>query len=167
MIKNIQEWQKELIFTGNIVQDTNESVPQPEAERRFNRYIELLDMVEGDEGQQVLTSVIRSIQVKHDYGAYQTTLGIILWKFPPDLMIPVLLSELPTLIHRQPDWAGDIINQIAQQHDTENKVLTELFNKEIAKLSNDSREIIVQFVRNEENGGWLGHLRGILCLSEA
>jgi hypothetical protein len=60
-------------------------------------------MVEGGEGPKAVRALVRSIQVRYDYGAYQGTVNAILWKFPVELMIPALLSELSDLIQRQPE----------------------------------------------------------------
>jgi hypothetical protein len=46
----MNEFIEELMFTGRIVQDSDKSVDWPEREDRFNRYIELLESIQGDEG---------------------------------------------------------------------------------------------------------------------
>jgi hypothetical protein len=166
VIQNVSEWELELVQTGKIVQDGDISVSPDEAEKRFSRYVELVDMVEGDEGPEVVKALVRSIQVRYDYGAYQGTMNAILDRFPMELMVPVLLSELPDLIQRQPEWAGDIINQVTHQDNTAAKVVVRLFNKEVSKLSPQDRQSIMKFIRQEENGGWLEGRQGILCPQE-
>lgn len=166
VIQDVGEWELELVQTGKIVQDGDTSVSPDEAERRFNRYVELVDMVEGDEGPKVVRALVRSIQVRYDYGAYQGTMNAILGKFPTELMVPVLLSELPDLIQRQPEWAGDIINQVAHQNNTAAKIMVESFNREVSKLLPQDRQSIMEFIRQEENGGWLEDRQGILCPRE-
>jgi hypothetical protein len=46
---DIDAWRDEILAVSNIVQDDDESVSDEEAERRFNRFIELVDAVQGDE----------------------------------------------------------------------------------------------------------------------
>jgi hypothetical protein len=54
----IEEWKTELIFTGKIVQDCDTSVSDDEIEHRCLRYMELLDMVDGSEGEDVSKAVV-------------------------------------------------------------------------------------------------------------
>ena len=165
-IQNLPKWALELLQAGEIVQDGDTSVSRDEAERRFNRYVELVAMVEGDEGPDAVRALLRSIQARYSYGAYEATMGAVLGKFPMEVMVPALLSELPDLIHRQSEWAGDIINQVAHRGVTPPMGVVELFNSAVAELSLHHRQAIEQFVRQEEDGGWLAGRQGILCPKE-
>jgi hypothetical protein len=44
--------------------------------------------------------------------------------------------------------------------------MVELFNEEVSKLPPQKRKSIVEFIRREENGGWLEGQQGILYLQE-
>ena len=50
------EWKRELLFNGIIVQDADESVPWPDREDRFNRYVKLVEGVKGTEGWAAASS---------------------------------------------------------------------------------------------------------------
>jgi hypothetical protein len=57
MSSDFDLWRKELLQTGDIVQDGDTSVPQQEKEKRFNRYVE---MVKAVSGQEVLSAAVPS-----------------------------------------------------------------------------------------------------------
>lgn len=63
-ISDYDAWEIELIETGRIVQDDDNSVSPDEAERRFNRYVALVDLAKGIEGQAAATALVRSIQTR-------------------------------------------------------------------------------------------------------
>ena len=65
-IEQLSEWRAELIICGDIVQDEDDTVPQKVAEVRFNRYIEMLESVEGKEGEGVFNAIIDSITPRED-----------------------------------------------------------------------------------------------------
>jgi hypothetical protein len=93
MIKmDLDEWRSELLRTSHIVQDDDDSVPTGEAERRFNRYVKLVDMVTGREPQEVFQAIVDSIRAPEDYGAYEAVHGA-LWKFPPEKAITRFVKE--------------------------------------------------------------------------
>ena len=52
-----EEWRAELLHVGNIVQDEDDSVGWDEREARFNRYVEMLDALQGDEGFEYALAV--------------------------------------------------------------------------------------------------------------
>ena len=105
MSNDFDLWRKELLQTGGIVQDGDTSVPQEVAEKRFNRYVEMVEAVSGQEGIEAFMTLIESLQAKDDYGAYETTYRA-LWRFPPGVVAHGLVAALPRLIQRQPDRAG-------------------------------------------------------------
>jgi hypothetical protein len=76
VIDDFAAWRQELIFTGAIVQDGDTSVDSIEAGRRCDRYLELLDDVEGSEDQNVFQTLLDSMRVEEDYEVYESTLRI-------------------------------------------------------------------------------------------
>ena len=62
MTDDFQTWRSELLHTGDIIQDGDKSVSQPESEQRFNRYIEMLDAVSGQEGIETFIAIVDSLQ---------------------------------------------------------------------------------------------------------
>jgi hypothetical protein len=106
MIDNFAAWKEELLFTGRIVQDEDETVSWEERHRRFLRYIELVEQLDGTERRDALAALLQSVQMTNDYGGYQTTYRV-MGRFPDQEFTEVFVAELPALIMRQPDWAGD------------------------------------------------------------
>ena len=58
------------------------------------------------------------MQAKNDYGAYQTTQRA-LGRFPSAIYLQTVIDELPALIDRQPDWAGELLCGLANSVGTE------------------------------------------------
>jgi hypothetical protein len=162
MVANFKDWKEKLLLYGRIVQDGDSTVTPEEAERRFNRYIEILEELDGTEGEEVLAALFQSIQVEHDYGAYQT-----LWhtmaRFPEDQFFTVLVNRLPTLIKQLPDWAGDILVGIANGQDTKWEYQIQIFNDAVINTSAANRELIIEYIRVQEESGWFRHRVGVLC----
>lgn len=159
-------WREELLSTGNIVQDDDDSVPQPEQERRFNRYVELLDAVTGSEGIETFVALVDSLQAEQDYGAYAQTYNT-LWRFPPILAAQGLIVALPALIQRQENCAGNILCTLGNATPGRGDNLLFAFNQALAAASPPARAAIMDFVTREENDGWLdgprkGRIRPIL-----
>lgn len=100
MIKmQVADWRKELLSNSKLVQDDDDSTSPEEAERRLNRYVQLVDMVNGKETQEVFQTLIDSVCVPEDYGAYETVHDAI-WKFPPDHFAEYFVAALPKFIRR-------------------------------------------------------------------
>jgi len=138
----------ELTFTGGIVQDSDESVPWPEREQRFNRYIELLDSIKGDEGLGTAKAIIKSMQAEQDYGAYQTTQRT-LGKFPSEIYIEALISELPSLIKNNSNWAGELLCGLANSVGTQFGADIGLFNKSLLVAEISVKEEIIQYIHSK------------------
>ena len=154
-------WREELLLTGAIVQDADDTVPQDERDHRFKRYVELVEAVTGDEGLAVARALIRSYQVEDDYGAYGHTYHA-LGRFPRPVFVEALLRELPDLIRRQPDWAGDILCGLANSVGTRwEKDITE-FRSQLHQASPIEQAAIREYIGSEEQDGWLKNRRGVL-----
>ncbi|WP_146855347.1 hypothetical protein [Brevifollis gellanilyticus] len=155
-------WREELIFTGNIVQDDDESVPQDEKERRFNRYVELLGSVTGAEGLETLVAVVDSLQAEQDYGAYQRTYNT-LWCFPPNVAAEGLVTALPGLIQRRHDCAGNILAALGNATSGSSYGVLLAFRQALASTSQQARTAIMDFITREEHDGWLdGRRKGVI-----
>ena len=74
-------WRRELLLTGDLVQDGDDSVSDDEAGRRYDRYVALADMVDGTEGPRTVHALIASLRAEEDYGAHQAIYGA-LQRFP-------------------------------------------------------------------------------------
>lgn len=100
MIKmSIDDWCKELLQNSKLVQDDDDTVAPEEAERRFNRFVQLVDMVNGKETQLVFQTLVDVIRMPEDYGAYESIHNA-LWKFSPEQFAEYFVGALPKLIRR-------------------------------------------------------------------
>jgi hypothetical protein len=151
-------WRRELLQAGRIVQDDDTSVPQPEAEARFNRYLALLDELRGSEGEAFAVAVVESMQVRHDYGAYQRTMTT-LERFPPPTRCRAVLQELPRLIRTLPRWAGDLLLGLTSKSDAFH------FNSLLDRVPQEDQRLIREFIAQEERCGWLQDDVGVLGLN--
>jgi hypothetical protein len=97
MIADISEWRTELIDLGDIIQEDDTSVSAEVAKERFNRYTQLVGMVEGTEGVLVVEALIASMRALNDYGAYQSTHGA-LALFPVADLVKGAALAIPALV---------------------------------------------------------------------
>src|SRR5689334_19860375 len=149
MSQPLENWRQELLTVGYIVQDGDDTIPQPEAERRFNRYVEMLDALSGNEGYEYALAVMQSVQAEQDYGAYQTTAHT-LWRFGEEAYCRAILHELPRLIRTLPDWAGDFLVSIANGAGKAHERTIHKFNQLLSEVGNEDRALIRQFIAKEE-----------------
>ena len=156
-MENFSVWRDELIFLGNIAQDDDESISPDESEKRFNRYIEILDSLDGSEGFDFALAIFESIQAHYDYGAYQVALRTAR-RFGPEQFAKALLRELPRLIEDLPDWAGDILGEIANGPSS----YISAFNLNLSKTPTAQKSMILEFTINQEESGWLQDKVGVL-----
>lgn len=161
MIPSFEEWRAELLELGNIVQDIDETVSVQEAERRFNRYLEMLEGLDGNEGFEYALAVFESVRAEQDYGVYQAAERAA-FRFGEDVYCKVLIHELPRLIDNLPDRAGDFLVSIANGQGTVHQGVINRFNKLLAELEPSARNKIRSYIANEEKGGWFSHRIGVL-----
>lgn len=157
---NIQH-AEEFLHTGNIVQDSDTSIDWPERERRFNRYIELLDSIEGTEGIQTAQLIIRSMRARDDYGAYQTAQHA-LFRFPSTVTAAALVLELPDMIRANREWAGEILCGLANEITDIETPYVDSFCAALHRVSGIDRSNIEEFILEQEDGIWLKHRVGVL-----
>ena len=163
---NMNDFIEQLMFSGNIVQDSDETVGWPEREDRFNKYIELLESINGNEGLDIARAVIKSMQAEEDYGAYQTSQGT-LGKFPAEVYTSALILELPALIKSQSEWAGELLCSLANSLDTAYEYNINHFNKLLKDSDQETKDIINKYIEAEEDDGWLEHRVGVLGVKNA
>ena len=162
---NVSDFEREMMFYGNIVQDSDISISDDERVGRFRRYIELLDCIKGSEGLDVARIILRSMQAEDDYGAYQDSQRAF-WRFSDDVSTLALCMELPNLILNNREWAGEILCGLANAQNTEYAPAIQLFLKALSEAPVDDRKVITEFILSQElEGGWLSHRPGVLSLS--
>ena len=145
-------WCADVINLGDIVQDSDDSVDDEERESRFSHFIELVDGVMGDEPDDVFRCLVASIRDQDDYGAHDAVLSALL-RFEPQRLGRLAAMEMPTVILRVPDFAGDLLGQLAFRADD----VVAAFNRAAASLDETQRTVIRAFVAAEEEDGWLGN----------
>lgn len=160
-ILNYTAWEIELIETGRIVQDDDKSISPEEAKFRFIRYMNLVDLVEGVEGIVAARALLRSIQAKHDYGAYENTINKLVFLFPPEQVVEAMLTELPRLIQNNERWAGDLLSFITRTQNLAPEFIFE-FNEALKLVAPIIQTKIIQFIRAQEAEGWLEDKKGVL-----
>ncbi|WP_035803950.1 hypothetical protein [Kitasatospora mediocidica] len=154
-IDDFDAWRSELLATGNIVQDADDSVPQPEAERRFHRYRELADLVDGTEGPKAVAALVSSMQARHDYGAYQATHSA-LARFPLAELARGMILAAPALVAMSRDRAGEVLLPVALAE----TAIVEDFTHAAADLDQQMRdELAAVIASQEEEGGWFDRPR--------
>jgi hypothetical protein len=154
----LEDWRKELIQTGNIVQDDDDSISQKEAKDRLNRYVELLEMVEGDESQHVFQAIVDSIQAENDYGAYESTYNA-LWKFSPEKFARYFVSALPGFIQRYGEESGRFLLALTGWG---REVYLPHFNRELAEAPAEGLSTILSYIKQQEKDGWFEDTRGLI-----
>lgn len=160
-ILNYTAWEIELIETGRIVQDDDKSISPEEAEFRFIRYMNLVDLVEGVEGIVAARALLRSIQAKHDYGAYENTINKLVFLFPPEQVVEAMLTEFPRLIQNNECWAGELLSFITRTQNLAPVLIFE-FNEALNLAAPIIQTKIIQFIRAQEAEGWLEDKKGVL-----
>lgn len=167
MSSSFDLWREELLRTGDIVQDEDTSVPQEEKEKRFNRYVEMVEAVTGHEGVDAFTSLIDSLQAKDDYGAYETIYRA-LWRFPSTVAAQGLVAALPRLVEHQPDRAGSILGNLANSTRDQDVAILSAFRDALGSAPADVQKAIMDFIVRQENGGWLdGPRKGVIRFGDS
>ncbi len=157
MIADSQAWIDELDQNAEFVSDFGAQNVQEEAEERFNRYIELLDQVNGDEGPEVLRALIDSMRMQEDCGVYQVTLATI-DKFFQVGYERCLVDMLPGLIERRADLASDLVDLIMALKSTSRDTFIEGFFTAVDHAKPETRALIMQFLHAELAKGTISSL---------
>jgi hypothetical protein len=157
-IEQLSEWRAELIICGDIVQDEDNTVPQKVAEERFNRYIEMLESVEGNEGEGVFNAIIDSITPREDYGSFERVLGT-LNKFSSVDRGQYLARSIVKLIKKSREKAINLLFNALWEEGEDLKA----FNGAWSNLAEGDIELLLEFVvENEKPGEYLDEMKGKL-----
>jgi hypothetical protein len=144
------DWKVEIVECGDLVPDDDEVAPPGEAERRWNRYVELADSVTGSEGPEGVAAIVTSLKVEEDYGAYQAARAA-LGKFPhTDLGAGVALAGRE-LLSIPKDGSGNILLILAHT----GSVAVNSFTEAVRTAESDVRNAIRDLVEFHESEEWL------------
>lgn len=155
----------DLLYFGQIAQDGEEDVSRSAAQEGCDRFAAAVDRVTGNEGIEVLRALVRSMLSPDDYEVYECVWSA-LERFPAGEMAVVVVEEVPFLIGRRPDRAGELLHWIAADEDRGGQHAA-LFNGEFERADEAIREPVRRFVRAQEKDGWLKDVRRVLLPESA
>ncbi|KFZ82337.1 hypothetical protein ED92_00120 [Amycolatopsis sp. MJM2582] len=143
-------WKIEIIECGDLVQDDDEVESQDEAERRWNRYVELADSVTGDEGPTGVAAIVRSLKAKEDYGAYQSAHAALL-RFPGEDLGEGMAQATSDLLVIPKDNSGNVLMLLVHA----GSVAVSRFNDALRAVEPRDRREFRQLIEFHESEEWL------------
>ncbi|MGX1911916.1 hypothetical protein ACWIID_24080 [Streptomyces phaeochromogenes] len=144
------DWKVEIVECGDLVQDDDEVTHPDEAERRWNRYVELADSVAGSEGPTAVAAIVSSLRAEEDYGAYQAAHAA-LNRFPhSDLGKGVALAARD-LVAIPKDGSGNVLLILAQA----SSAAVTTFNEAMRAADADVQREMSELVEFHESEEWL------------
>jgi hypothetical protein len=160
LIHDTVAFAKELIECGNFVSDFNHENIFREAERRFNRYIELVGEISGDEGPLMIKALADSIQMEEDYGVYQVTIDALI-QFLHAGNAEAMIEALADMMQVRPDLAVDLMLRIAHQHESYDFMIE--FNRALSLSTSSAAGCVRNFVMDQERFGLLDEFSGMFA----
>lgn len=153
MIEDFTTWRRELMRTGRIAPDSDTTVDREQAELDCRRYVELVDMVRGDEGRKVFDALLASMQVPEDYEVYEATVRVLHLFKTPDVG-EWIYDARDGLARRSPERAWDLLNQLARGWFSDGA--RNSFNRAWGKADSKTKAAQLEAViKQEADGGWL------------
>lgn len=144
------DWKIEIVECGELVQDDDDVTPQDEAERRWNRYVELADSVTGDEGSAGVAAIVSSLRVEEDYGAYQSAYAA-LRRFPGEDLGKGVAQAASEIIAIPKGNSGNVLMILTRS----GPVAVNGFNEEFGATDSGVRNRMRQLVEFHESEEWL------------
>lgn len=152
MIKDLEAWSAELVLNSSFIPDFGSLNLLKQAETRFDRYIELLEMVEGNEHPEVLHTMANSIRMEDDCGAYQVTINTFR-KFMTEEYIKAFIEILAKVDFRRSDLASDLIIIMSQTNIDEQTSFLQLFEHELKACKSSASGHVIQLLNKEIRSG--------------
>lgn len=158
------DWKVEIVECGDLVQDDDEATPPGEAERRWNRYVELADSVTGNEGPSGVAAIVSSLKAEEDYGAYQAAHSA-LSRFPCSDFGWGVADAARGLLSIPRDGSGNILLILTQA----GPAAVNAFNEAIQAADPDVRVSVRELVEFHESEEWLseGSVQNVLLMPRA
>ncbi|WP_405660386.1 hypothetical protein [Streptomyces sp. RK9] len=144
------DWKVEIVECGDLVQDDDEVTPPGEAERRWNRYVELADSVTGSEGPSGVAAIVSSLKAEEDYGAYQAAHAA-LGRFPHSDLGQGVAEASKGLISIPQDQSGNVLLILTRS----GPAAVHAFNEAIQTVDPDVRVSVRELVEFHESEEWL------------
>jgi hypothetical protein len=144
------DWKVEIVECGDLVQDDDESAPQGEAERRWNRYVELADSVAGSEGPDGVAAIVSSLRAEEDYGAYQAAHAA-LSRFPRSDLGRGVAAAARDLLTIPRDGSGNALLLLVRA----GSAAVSSFNEAMRSLDASTQQEMRELVEFHESEEWL------------
>lgn len=154
-IEDLESWRRELLSSCDIVQDEDDTVSEEEGGRRYDRYVELADLVEGTEGPEAVRALVASLRAEEDYGAHQAVYGA-MERFPSLDRARGIVSAAAELLNLPMDNSGQVLQLIAVLSSEE--ALAE-FSAALGELEAETRQGLTALIAQHENDEWLADER--------
>ncbi|MEU7179279.1 MULTISPECIES: hypothetical protein [Streptomyces] len=146
----VKAWEEEIIECGDLVQDDDESVPPEEAERRWNRYVELADAVTGAEGAGGVAALVSSLTAVEDYGAHQAVHDA-LSRFPATDLGSGVVRAGAKLLEIPENNGGNVLLLLCRSG--EDSVTA--FNNAALAIDADTKAALLGLIEHHESEEWL------------
>ncbi|GIJ00617.1 hypothetical protein Slu03_29940 [Sediminihabitans luteus] len=158
------DWRAEIVECGDLVQDDDEVTPPGEAERRWNRYVDLADSVNGSEGSSGVAAIVSSLRAEEDYGAYQAAHAA-LGRFPHSDLGQGVADASRELLSIPQDQSGNVLLILIRS----GPAAVKSFNEAIRAADPDVRVSVRELVEFHESEEWLseGHAKNVLLTPRA
>ncbi len=148
-------WRRELLATSDLVQDDDDSIDEDEAERRWNRYVELAGNIDGTEGPWAVHVLITSLTALQDYGAHEAVFGA-LERFPPGALGRGTVMAAAELLTIPDDRSGHILQLLSLLSNVDH---LQAFGVAFAELPSNVRAGLESLIARHENNEWLADER--------
>ncbi|WP_125695559.1 hypothetical protein [Amycolatopsis sp. WAC 04169] len=146
----VADWKIEIVECGDLVQDDDDVTPQDEAERRWNRYVELADSVIGNEGSAGVAAIVASFRAEEDYGAYQSAHAA-LRRFPAEDLGKGVAQAASDMLAIPKDNSGNVLMILTRS----DPIAVNSFNEELGVTDSGLRNGMRQLVEFHESEEWL------------
>lgn len=156
MITDLKAWSAELVLNSSFIPDFGSLNLLQQAETRFDRYIELLEMVEGNEPPEILHTLANSIRMDDDCGAYQVTIDTFR-KFMSWGYLIAFIEVLAKVNFRRPDLASDLVIIMSQTKLGENCTFLQAFERELENSKTSAASNSTQVIIQEKRKGTLSY----------
>ncbi|MEV6716843.1 hypothetical protein AB0M48_32965 [Lentzea sp. NPDC051208] len=139
----------EIVECGELVQD-GDDVAQEEAERRWNRYVELADGVTGGEGIAGVAALVASLTAEEDYGAHQAVYGA-LARFPQADFGAGVAAAAKDLVALPRDNSGNVLLILVRS----GSVAVRAFDTAVQAADPKARNSVRALIELHESEEWL------------
>ena len=155
-VEDFGTWRRELLAIDLVPHD-DDSVPQEEADRRWARFVELADLVDGSEGTDVASTLVAALRAEEDYGAHQAVYSALERLEPQALTLGVVAAavDLVTIPWENSGAVLQLATLVATPDD-----LT-AFGTALDRLDPRLRSELIALITQHEQGEWLADERSI------